>query len=85
MTTINSTPGLDLNALFNQGMEAINNKGQALQAKMDEITASGAELSPEQMLALQMEMGQYNTLMESISTVTKSLTDSMKSIAQRAG
>lgn len=64
-------------------MDAISNRGAELEKKMNEIS-NGGKIDPEQMLALQFEMGQYNTLMESISTVTKSLTDSMKSIAQRA-
>ncbi|HJD98155.1 EscF/YscF/HrpA family type III secretion system needle major subunit [Mailhella massiliensis] len=35
-------------------------------------------------MSLQFEIGQYNTLMEALSTVTKSMTDMMKSLAQRA-
>lgn len=75
--------GININNLFTSGMNSIESRAADLQAKMDAIQNNG-EVGPEQMLTLQFEMGQYNALIESISTVTKSLTDSMKSIAQRA-
>ena len=43
------------------------------------------EVSPEDMIALQFEVGQYNAMLESLSSVTKSMTDMMKSLAQRTG
>ena len=43
------------------------------------------EVSPEDMMALQFEVGQYNAMLESLSSVTKSMTDMMKSLAQRTG
>lgn len=74
---------INVNDFFSKGMDSIENRGNKLQEQMNAIQ-NGGELGPEQMLALQFEMGQYNALVESVSTVTKSLTDSMKSIAQRA-
>ena len=41
--------------------------------------------SPEQMAMLNFELGQYNAMLESLSTVTKSMNDMLKSLAQRAG
>lgn len=75
--------GININSLFSSSMDSIESRGAELQAQMEAIQ-NGGEVGPEQMLALQFEMGQYNALIESVSTVTKSLTDSMKSIAQRA-
>ena len=43
------------------------------------------EVSPEDMMALKFEVGQYNAMLESLSSVTKSMTDMMKSLAQRTG
>lgn len=80
--TTSTTPGMNLNDLFNTGTDAIAKKGQDLQTKMTDLLASG-EASPEQMLDLQFEVGQYNAMMESLSTVTKSMTDMLKSLAQR--
>ena len=85
MSQINgNTPGVDLNNLFNNGLSSIGDKGKELQAEMDALLSQD-KVSPEQMMSIQFKMGQYNTMLESLSTITKSLTDSMKSIAQRAG
>ena len=71
------TPGLNVNELF-------NSEGKDLQAKMTEMLGKD-EVSPEDMMALQFEVGQYNAMLESLSSVTKSMTDMMKSLAQRTG
>ena len=76
------TPGLNVNELFNSGLDSISKKGQALQTKMNEMLSQD-QVSPEDMMALQFEVGQYNAMMESLSSVTKSMTDMMKSLAQR--
>ncbi|MBS1375981.1 MAG: type III secretion protein [Desulfovibrionaceae bacterium] len=78
------TPGLNVNELFNSGLDSISNKGKDLQAKMTEMLGKD-EVSPEDMMALQFEVGQYNAMLESLSSVTKSMTDMMKSLAQRTG
>ena len=78
------TPGLNVNELFNSGLDSISKKGQALQTKMNEMLSQD-QVSPEDMMALQFEVGQYNEMMESLSSVTKSMTDMMKSLAQRTG
>ena len=76
------TPGLNVNELFNSGLDSISSKD--LQAKMTEMLGKD-EVSPEDMMALQFEVGQYNAMLESLSSVTKSMTDMMKSLAQRTG
>lgn len=81
---INSTPGLDLGRLCNQGLDNVGEKGKALQAKMEALL-SQETVSPEQMMQIQFEMGQYNATLEALSSVTKSLTDMLKSLSQRAG
>ena len=43
------------------------------------------KVEPEDMVVLQFEVGQYNAMLESLSSVTKSMTDMMKSLAQRTG
>ena len=78
------TPGLNVNELFNSGLDSISKKGRALQTKMNEMLSQD-QVSPEDMMALQFEVGQYNAMMESLSSVTKSMTDMMKSLAQRTG
>lgn len=85
MSGINgSTPGIDLGAMYENGMDALQQKGSSLQTKMDALM-SQEEISPEEMMMVQFEMGQYNATLEAFSSITKSLTDSLKSLAQRAG
>lgn len=50
------TPGLNVNELFNSGLDSISSKGKALQAKMTEMLGKD-EVSPEDMMALQFEVG----------------------------
>ena len=80
---MNSVSGLNISDMFSQSLNQVSQKGTDLNARMSEIS-QGGEISNEQMISLQFEIGQYNTLMESLSTITKSLTDMMKSIAQRS-
>jgi Type III secretion needle MxiH like. len=76
--------GLNFGQMFNSGLDSISGKGAGLQAKMDELGSMG-ELGPEELLPLQFEMGQYTALMEATSSVTKSITEMLKSLAQRTG
>ena len=43
------------------------------------------DLDPMQMLDLQFNMGKFNAMVEATSSVTKGLTDTAKTLAQRAG
>lgn len=81
---IGSSGGIDIGQLFQNATNGLSQDGQALQAKMDQISASG-EVDQMQLLELQFAMGQYNAKMETISSVTKSIQDMLKSLAQRTG
>lgn len=48
-------------------------------------TTTTTDLDPMKMLDLQFEMGKYNAMVEAASSVTKGLTDTAKTLAQRAG
>ena len=74
---------MNVNELFNSGLDSISNKGKDLQAKMTERCWARTKSAPR--MALQFEVGQYNAMLESLSSVTKSMTDMMKSLAQRTG
>lgn len=43
------------------------------------------DLDPMKMLDLQFKMGKFNAMIEATSSVTKGLTDTAKTLAQRAG
>lgn len=78
------TPGLNLGDVFNKGLDSLQSKGKDLETQMIDLMNQD-EVSPEDMLNIQFQMGQYNAMLESLSSVTKSLTDTMKSLAQRTG
>ncbi|WP_295639532.1 EscF/YscF/HrpA family type III secretion system needle major subunit [uncultured Mailhella sp.] len=80
---MDSISGFNVSQMFENTLQGISTKGSDLNTKMAEL-ANGEELSNEQMISLQFEVGQYNTMMEALSTVTKSMTDMMKSLAQRS-
>ena len=80
---MNTISGLNVSQMFENTLEGVSSKGSELAAKMEQLS-QGDELSTEQMLAMQFEVGQYNAMMEALSTVTKSMTDMMKSLAQRS-
>ena len=80
---MDSISGFNINQMFENTLQGVSTKGTELNARMEELS-QGGELSNEQMITLQFQVGQYNTLMEALSTVTKSMTDMMKSLAQRS-
>ena len=79
-----SISGFNVSQMFENTLQGISSKGSDLNARMENLLASGEELSNEDMISLQFEVGQYNAMMEALSTVTKSMTDMMKSLAQRS-
>ena len=81
---MDSISGFNVSQMFENTLQSIGSKGSDLTAKMENLLSSGEELSNEQMISLQFEVGQYNAMMEALSTVTKSMTDMMKSLAQRS-
>ena len=74
--------GLDVGRMLQQGFEAVGKKGQSLEAKMTAAMGKG-ELSQQEMLSMQFEIGQFNAMTELLSSVGKSLTDTMKTLGQR--
>ncbi len=81
---MDSVSGFNISQMFDQSLQSIEQRGASLNTKMNDLLSDGKEISNEQMIQLQFEVGQYNALMESLSTVTKSMTDMMKSLAQRS-
>jgi type III secretion protein F len=68
--------------------EDLNTKvGASAESLNKEITAAlgSDDLDPMQMLQLQFQMGKFNAMVEATSSVTKGLTDTAKTLAQRAG
>ena len=81
---MDSISGFNVSQMFENTLQGISSKGSDLNARMENLLASDQELSNEDMISLQFEVGQYDAMMEALSTVTKSMTDMMKSLAQRS-
>ena len=65
---------LNINQMFETMTNSLSTKAADLNSKMTKLS-QGDELSQEQMLDLQFQVGQYNAMLEMVSTVTKSLVD----------
>ena len=74
--------GFNVNEMFAKISEAIETKGSELQDAMSKI--DGSQMSDSDMLKMQFLVNSYNTMLEIASSVTKSLVDEAKQIAQRA-
>lgn len=74
----------NLGKIFSEGMGNLSGRSADLQSKMNNILGK-KDIDQGEMLELQFQMGQYNAAMESLSNVTKSLTDMLKTLAQRTG
>lgn len=79
---VGSTGGIDVGQLFQNATDGLNKEGAAIQDKMNQISASD-EIDQMELLELQFAMGQYNAKLETISSVTKSIQDMLKTLAQR--
>lgn len=74
----------NISSSFQTGFNKISERSTELQTQMA-AALSKDDLSQGDMLELQFQMGQYNATLEALSTVTKSMTDMLKSLAQRTG
>jgi type III secretion protein F len=68
-----------------KAMVQLQTKNDEFMTKMDDMSKSSDGITQEDMVLLQYEIGQYNALLESVSNISKSLTDSLKSLAQKVG
>ncbi|MDY6010062.1 MAG: EscF/YscF/HrpA family type III secretion system needle major subunit [Duodenibacillus sp.] len=84
MSSIETSGGLNLQSLFTDMFSTVKTKAEDLQAKMTELKGADGNISQEDMLVMQFEINQYNMLLEMSSTVSKSITDEAKQLAQRA-
>lgn len=84
MTTTSPT----IKSAFDNLTGKVSSAGESLQSDIEKALTNDsgeADLDPIQMLDLQFRMGQFNAMVETASSVTKGLTDTAKTLAQRAG
>ncbi len=78
---IGNTSGLA--GLINTGLNNLSSMESQLKTDMAAVSSLSSEDQTAAMLNLQFQMGQYNTMVELTSSITKSLSDSIKSISQK--
>ena len=75
----------NVSSFLSQSVEQLTQKKADFHDKMKEVMNKEGGVTQEDLLALQFEMGQYTTLIETISSISKSMTDTLKSLAQKVG
>ncbi len=83
MSTV-SNSGFNIQDVFQYVADAIQVKGEGVRSQMENIKTTDGKINDQEMLKLQYQIGTYNTLLETVSTVTKALTDEAKQLAQRS-
>ncbi len=76
---------VDFSTSFNNASASLSTEADNIMNKMDTLIASEDGISQEDLLTIQFEMGQYNAKLEALSTMTKSIQDMLKTLAQRTG
>ena len=78
-----NSSGLNVTQLMDSLFNDIDTAGNTLSQNIQGIINSGSDLNQGELLKMQFQVGQYNAMLEMASTVSKSLTDMMKTLAQR--
>ena len=78
--------GGGLAQMIKTGMDSMAGQAEELKNQMGKISElDSSEDKQTALLEIQFEMGQYNAIIELTSNLVKSLSDSIKSVAQKAG
>lgn len=76
-----NTSNINVSNFMSRGMHKIDDMASKLDAKMKAITEGGKELSQQDMLMLQYEMGQYQAFMTAMNNTVSSIQGQMKEMA----
>ncbi len=76
---LNDTMG----SIVNDGISFIPGGAKELKDKMADIRSGKVEDQATAMIELQFQLGQYNMFVEATSNISKSITDTAKSLAQK--
>jgi type III secretion protein F len=72
-----------MGSIVNDGISFVQNGANDLKAKMADIRSGNVEDQATAMIELQFSLGQYNMFVEATSNISKSITDTAKSLAQK--
>lgn len=78
------TQDMTIATQFNNMTSQLSTRAKTLKGNITKALKDG-DLDPMKMLQLQFDMGNYNAMVEATSSVTKGLTDTAKTLAQRTG
>jgi type III secretion protein F len=72
-----------ISSAFTGLIQSVQTSNADLGTRMSEVMSNGKDLDQTELLNLQFEMGQYNARMELTSSLSKGITDMLKTLAQR--
>ncbi len=75
---------VSIGGFVKEAIKSIGVRSDRLEVELDKLLATDS-VSPEDMLMVNYELGQYNSMLEVTSSINKSLCDVLKSLAQRTG
>ncbi|MDD7022895.1 MAG: EscF/YscF/HrpA family type III secretion system needle major subunit [Aeromonadales bacterium] len=64
-------------------LDNMSKQAESIMSEMDRISSLSSTEQTTEMIKLNFQIGQYNSMVEMCSSLTKDLTDSLKSIAQK--
>jgi type III secretion protein F len=82
MSETTLTTSFSVGTLITDATKAADKMATGLTKEMATLSAK-EDMSPSDLLTVQFKLGQYNTMMETISNVQKSVLDTLKVLAQK--
>ncbi len=75
---------MDLASIGIKALETqMDNQKKTLEAAIQKVASGGSGDAQKDMIMLQFQLGQYNAMVETVSSVSKSMTDMLKGLAQK--
>ncbi|MBQ8708663.1 MAG: hypothetical protein IJ523_11305 [Succinivibrionaceae bacterium] len=74
-----------MGSIVNDSISNMQTRTQDLASKMAEIRSGKAEDQTTALIEVQFQLGQYNAMVEMTSNISKSITDTAKSLTQKVG
>lgn len=75
---------MDISSMFTKGFTSVVTEGETLKKDIETLS-SNKGLNQADLLKIQYRLGMYNAKVEALSSITKSLLETVKSLAQRQG
>jgi 5-methylcytosine-specific restriction endonuclease McrBC regulatory subunit McrC len=83
MTMVDGMTGSSYATGVSNTLDNLSKQADSIMSEMDRISTLSSTEQTTEMIKLNFQIGQYNSMVEMCSSLTKDLTDSLKSIAQK--